>query len=99
LGSARLAVNENEPARAASARSPRPCFPFEKTGGKEVTDTQRTPYVFTGKELDEESGLCCVGAGYHDPRTDAFPSTHPLPSRPPRSWSAGRRRPRRSRPS
>src|SRR5262249_41534353 len=56
----------------------RPYFPFEKTGVKEASNTQRTPYLFTGKELDEETGLCYFGARHHDPRTDAFLSTDPL---------------------
>jgi RHS repeat-associated protein len=35
---------------------------------EESSNTQRTPYLFTGKELDEETGLYYFGARYYDAR-------------------------------
>ena len=32
----------------------------------------KTPYKFTGKELDEETGLYYYGARYYDPRIGRF---------------------------
>ena len=32
-------------------------FPFVETWVQEHSNTQRTPYLFTGKELDQETGL------------------------------------------
>jgi RHS repeat-associated protein len=45
---------------------------------EESSNTQRTPYAFTGKELDEETGLYSMGARYYDPRLSTFNSTEPL---------------------
>jgi RHS repeat-associated protein len=42
---------------------------------QDATNTQRTPYLFTGKELDEETGLYYFGARYYDPRTGVWQST------------------------
>ena len=53
-------------------------FPFGETWVEEATNTQRTPYLFTGKELDEETGLYYYGARYYDPRTSQFISADPL---------------------
>jgi RHS repeat-associated protein len=53
-------------------------FPFGETWVQEATNTQRTPYLFTGKELDEETGLYYHGARYYDPRISTFISTDPL---------------------
>jgi RHS repeat-associated protein len=53
-------------------------FPFGETWVQESTNTQRTPYLFTGKELDEETGLYYYSARYYDPRTSQFISTDPL---------------------
>jgi RHS repeat-associated protein len=53
-------------------------FPFGETWVQESSNTQRTPYLFTGKELDEETGLYDYGARYYDPRTSQFISTDPL---------------------
>ena len=36
-----------------------------------------TPYLFNGKELDEETGLYYYGARYYDPRTSLWLSTDP----------------------
>ena len=53
-------------------------FPFGETWVQESSNTQRTPYLFSGKELDEETGLYYYGARYYDPRTSQFISTDPL---------------------
>jgi RHS repeat-associated protein len=39
---------------------------------------QRVPYRFTGKELDEETGLYYFGARYYDPRTSVWQSADPI---------------------
>ncbi|WP_414709498.1 RHS repeat domain-containing protein [Ramlibacter sp.] len=41
-------------------------FPFGETWVEESSNTQRTPYLFTAKELDEETGLYYFGARYYD---------------------------------
>lgn len=52
-------------------------FPFGETWVDESSNTQRTPYLFTGKELDEETGLQYFGARYYDPRTSVWLSPDP----------------------
>ena len=37
-----------------------------------------TPFLFNGKELDEETGLYYYGARYYDPRTSLWLSTDPM---------------------
>lgn len=53
-------------------------FPFGETFVEEASNTQRTPYLFTAKELDEETGLYYFGARYYDPRTSVWQSTDPV---------------------
>ena len=53
-------------------------FPFGETFVEEQSNTQRTPYLFTGKELDEETGLYYFGARYYDPRTSVWQSPDPI---------------------
>jgi RHS repeat-associated protein len=53
-------------------------FPFGETWVGEASNTQRTPYGFTGKELDEETGLYDYGARYYDPRVSQFISADTL---------------------
>ena len=53
-------------------------FPFGETWIEEATNTQRTPYRFTAKELDEETGLYYYGARYYDPRTSVWQSPDPI---------------------
>jgi RHS repeat-associated protein len=53
-------------------------FPYGETWVEEATNTQRTPYLFTSKELDEETGLYYFGARYYDPRTSVWQSTDSL---------------------
>ena len=53
-------------------------FPFGETWVEEHSNTQRTPWLFTGKELDEETGLYYFGARYYDPRTSVWQSPDPI---------------------
>ncbi|MGB5685000.1 MAG: RHS repeat-associated core domain-containing protein, partial [Candidatus Electrothrix sp.] len=53
-------------------------FPFGETWVEESTNTQRTPYHFTAKELDEETGLYFFGGRYYDPRTSVWQSADPI---------------------
>jgi RHS repeat-associated protein len=53
-------------------------FPFGETWVQEHSNTQRTPYLYTGKELDEETGLYYFGARYYDPRTSVWQSADPI---------------------
>ena len=53
-------------------------FPFGETWVEESSNKQRTPYGFTGNELDEETGLYYFGARYLDPRIAGFNATEPL---------------------
>jgi RHS repeat-associated protein len=52
--------------------------PYGETWIERVKDTlNRTPFRFTGKERDEETGLYYYGARYLDPRTSRWLSTDP----------------------
>jgi len=53
-------------------------FPFGETWVEQGSDTQRIPYLFTSKELDEETGLYYFGARYYDPRTSVWQSADPI---------------------
>jgi RHS repeat-associated protein len=53
-------------------------FPFGETWVEEHSNRQRTPYLFTGKELDEDTGLYYFGARYYDPRTSVWQSPDPI---------------------
>ncbi|MDM8554109.1 BPSL0067 family protein, partial [Desulfococcaceae bacterium HSG7] len=53
-------------------------FPFGETWVEESTNTQRTPYHFTAKELDEETKLYFFGGRYYDPRTSVWQSCDPI---------------------
>lgn len=53
-------------------------FPFGETWVEESSNTQRTPYLFTAKELDEETQLSYFGARYYDPRTSVWQSPDPI---------------------
>jgi len=57
-------------------------FPFGEPWVEERTNTQSTPYRFTGKELDEETGLYYYGARYYDPQTSLWQSTDPIVQQP-----------------
>jgi RHS repeat-associated protein len=53
-------------------------FAFGETFVEEHSNTHRTPYLFSGKELDSETGLYYFGARYYDPRTSVWQSVDPL---------------------
>jgi len=53
-------------------------FPFGETFVEQSSNTQRTPYRFTAKEFDEETGLYYFGARYYDPRTSVWQSPDPV---------------------
>ena len=53
-------------------------FAFGETFVEQSSNTQKTPYRFTGKELDEETGLYYFGARYFDPRTSVWLSVDPV---------------------
>jgi RHS repeat-associated protein len=52
-------------------------FPFGETWVQEGQPSQRIPYLFTSKELDEETGLYYFGARYYDARTSLWVSADP----------------------
>jgi RHS repeat-associated protein len=49
-------------------------FAFGETFVEEHSNTWRTPYLFNGKELDDETGLYYYGARYYDPVTSVWES-------------------------
>src|SRR5438093_5409270 len=49
-------------------------FPFGESWVEENSNQQRTPYLFSAKELDEETGLYSFGRRYYDPRTSVWQS-------------------------
>jgi RHS repeat-associated protein len=53
-------------------------FPSGETWIDESSETQRTPYLFSGKELDEETGLSYFGARYLDARQGQWISADPI---------------------
>jgi len=53
-------------------------FPFGEAWVEENSNQQRTPFLFTAKELDEETGLYYYGARYYDPRTSVWQSADPI---------------------
>lgn len=61
-------------------------FAFGETFVEEHSNTHRTPYLFNGKELDEETGLYYYGARYYDPRTSVWQSVDPKAGKFP-NWS------------
>ena len=53
-------------------------FPSGEVWVDERSETQRTPYHFSGKELDEETGLSYFGARYYDARQGQWISADPV---------------------
>ncbi|MFB7516554.1 SpvB/TcaC N-terminal domain-containing protein [Streptomyces sp. NPDC056144] len=53
-------------------------FPYGETWVEERTGGTDTPYQFTGKELDAETGLYYYGARYYNPRTQLWASPDPV---------------------
>jgi RHS repeat-associated protein len=52
-------------------------FPSGELWVAERSESQRTPYLFTGKELDGQTGLVYFGARYYDPRQGRWLSPDP----------------------
>ena len=54
--------------------------PFGEVFIEELSSSAKlnTPYLFNGKELDEETGLYYYGARYYDPRISLWLSTDPM---------------------
>nr|WP_260210107.1 RHS repeat-associated core domain-containing protein [Apibacter adventoris] len=52
--------------------------PFREVFIEERNQSWNTPYLFNGKELDEETGLYYYGARYYNPRESVWLSTDPL---------------------
>ncbi|WP_255571565.1 RHS repeat domain-containing protein [Apibacter sp. ESL0404] len=52
--------------------------PFGEVFIEERNNSWNTPYLFNGKELDEETGLYYYGARYYNPRESVWLSTDPL---------------------
>ncbi|HSF43824.1 MAG TPA: SpvB/TcaC N-terminal domain-containing protein [Thermoanaerobaculia bacterium] len=53
-------------------------FPSGEVWADESSETQRNPYLFSGKELDEETGLSYFGARYYDARPGQWISPDPI---------------------
>jgi RHS repeat-associated protein len=53
-------------------------FAFGETFVEEHSNTWRTPYLFNGKELDDETGLYYYDARYYDPVTSVWQSVDPM---------------------
>ncbi len=53
-------------------------FPYGETFVEEHSNTHRTPYLYNGKELDEETGLYYYGARYYMPQESRWLSVDPL---------------------
>ena len=53
-------------------------FAFGETFVQEHSNTDAIPYQYTGKELDEQTGLYYYGARYYDPRTSLWQSVDPM---------------------
>jgi RHS repeat-associated core domain protein len=52
--------------------------PFGEVFIEERNNTWNTPYLFNGKEFDEEIGMYYYGARYYEPRLSLWMSTDPL---------------------
>jgi RHS repeat-associated protein len=53
-------------------------LPFGESFVDEHTSTWESPYKFSGKELDSETGLYYYGARYYDPKTSLWYGVDPL---------------------
>lgn len=53
-------------------------FPTGELLAQQHSRTELVPYLFTGKELDESTGLYYYGARYYDPRTSVWQSPDPI---------------------
>jgi RHS repeat-associated protein len=53
-------------------------MPFGESFVDEHTSSWESPYKFSGKEIDEETGLYYYGARYYDPKTSIWYGVDPL---------------------
>jgi len=53
-------------------------FAFGETFVDEHSNSETIPYLFSGKELDEETGLYYYGARYYNPKTSTWASVDPM---------------------
>lgn len=53
-------------------------FPSGEVWAEESGETQRNPYLFSGKELDEETGLSYFEARYYDARPGQWTNPDPI---------------------
>lgn len=68
-------------------------FAFGETFVEEHSNTDRIPYLFSGKELDGETGLYYYGMRYYDPRTSIWQSVDPRPNTAESPYAAMRNNP------
>lgn len=52
-------------------------FPSGEPWVDQRSNTERLPHLFSGKELDQETGLAYFGARYYDPRVGLWASSDP----------------------
>jgi len=72
LGSASVITDGN-----GNLREHTEYFAFGETWVQEGA-SKKTPFMYTGKELDQETGLYYYGARYYDPRTSVWQSVDPI---------------------
>jgi RHS repeat-associated protein len=53
-------------------------FPSGEVWVQEASNTERLPYLFTSRELDQETGLYALGLRYYDSRTSLWASPDPV---------------------
>jgi RHS repeat-associated protein len=53
-------------------------FPFGELWVDERAESERTPYLYSGKELDDETGLAYFGHRYYAPRQGQWVSADPI---------------------
>ncbi|MBL8683534.1 MAG: RHS repeat-associated core domain-containing protein [Myxococcales bacterium] len=63
---------------AGAVREHHESFPFGEPWIEESSASDTTPFRFTGKELDPETGLQYFGARYYDPRQGQWASVDPI---------------------
>jgi RHS repeat-associated protein len=73
LGSAQLVTDES-----GAAYQHLEYFPSGEIWVDERSETQRTPFLFSGKELDEETGLSYFGFRYYEPRQGQWINPDPI---------------------
>ena len=72
------ALPATSPTSTASSTSTSSTSRSARSWVEQNSNVQRTPYLFTAKELDEETKLYYFGARYYDPRTSVWQSADPI---------------------